>query len=142
MINLVTDEDQDFKKLVESCKFSVPQFDHRAHLRLAYVYLVQTKNTDESVQLMREALTGLLKYAGIDPSAKYHETLTQAWVLAVHHFMNNTENSISADDFIEQTPVMLDSKIMLTHYSTEVLFSEEARQSFLDPNLEPIPRYE
>jgi hypothetical protein len=90
---------------------------------------------------MREALTGQLKYAGIDPSEKYHETLTEAWVLAVHHFMNNTENSSSADDFIEQHPVMLDSKIMLSHYSTEVLFSEDARQSFVAPNLDPIPRY-
>jgi hypothetical protein len=141
MKHLVTNEDQEFKNQVENCEFPVPQFDHGAHLRLAYVYLVQNNSTDESVQLMREALAGLLKHAGVDPSAKYHETLTEAWILAVHHFMNNTENSSSADDFIEQHPVMLDSKIMLTHYSAEILFSDEARQSFVEPNLDPIPRH-
>ena len=36
---------------------------------------------------------------------------------------------------------MLDSKIMMTHYSAEVLFSDEARAKFVDPNLHPIPRY-
>ncbi|MFC1664172.1 hypothetical protein ACFL17_00905 [Pseudomonadota bacterium] len=141
MKHLVTKEDQVFKSQVEAFEFPVSQFDHRAHIRLAYVYLVQNNDTNESVQLMREALTGLLRHAGVDPAGKYHETLTEAWILAVHHFMNNTENSNSADDFIEQHPVMLDSNTMLTHYSVEVLFSEEARQSFVEPNLDPIPRH-
>lgn len=140
MKHLITKEDLEFKGKFESCKFPVPEFDHRAHLRLAYVYLVDN-NKDIAVQLMRDALTGLLRYAGIDPSQKYHETLTEAWILAVHHFMNTTSSSESADDFIEKNPVMLDSKIMMTHYSVEVLFSRKARQSFVEPNLDPIPRY-
>ncbi len=53
--------------------------------------------------------------------------------------MNNTENSESADAFIDKNIVMLDSKIMMTHYSPEVLFSKEARAAFVEPNLDPIP---
>lgn len=90
---------------------------------------------------MRKALTSLLKHAGVDPAQKYHETLTEVWILAVHHFMKNTDNSESADNFIEKRPVILDSEIVMTHYSAEVLFSEQARQSFVEPNLEPIPRH-
>ncbi|PCJ45307.1 MAG: hypothetical protein COA74_15980 [Gammaproteobacteria bacterium] len=141
MINLISDEDILFKEQVETCEFSVSLFDHSSHLRLAYIYLLQSNNTDDSVILMREALTGLLKHVRIEPSTKYHETLTEAWVLAVHHFLNKTEHSTSANNFIEQHPEMLNSNIMLTHYSAEVLFSEEARQSFVEPNLDPIPRY-
>ena len=141
MINLISSEDQLFKDQVETCKFSVSLFDHRAHLRLAYVYLVQFNNTDESVEHMKITLTNLLKHVGIEPSAKYHSTITKAWVLAVHHFLNKTELSDSADNFIEQHPEMLNSNIMLTHYSAELLFSEEARKSFVEPNLEPIPRH-
>jgi hypothetical protein len=139
---LISNEDQDFQHQVEACKYSVRQFDHRAHLRLAYVYLVKNKNTDQTIRLMRDTLIGLLRHLGIDPSVKYHQTLTEAWILAVHHFMNNTEKSVSADDFIEQHPVLHDSKIMLTHYSAELLFSEEARQSFVQPDLEAIPHHE
>ncbi len=36
---------------------------------------------------------------------------------------------------------MLDAKIMMTHYSAEVLFSDEARAEFVEPDLEPIPRH-
>jgi len=140
MKNLSSKEDQEFKNQVESCEFPVPEFDHRAHSRLAYVYLVEN-NTDIAVQLMRDTLTDLLKHAGVDPSQKYHETLTEAWILAVHHFMNNTDGSESADDFIEKNTIMLDSKIMMTHYSADVLFSEKARQYFIEPNLDPIPRH-
>lgn len=108
---------------------------------IAYVYLVETNSTSESVNLVRQALTGLLKHAGVDPSAKYHETLTEAWLLAVHHFMCQTSNATSADDFIDQNSKLLDSKIMLFHYSDDVLFSEAAKTAFIEPNLEPIPRH-
>ena len=141
MMKSITDEDQLFKEQVESCEYSVSHFDHRAHLRLAYIYLLQSNNTAESVELMRAALTGLLRHVGIEPATKYHETLTEAWVLAVQYFLDKTQCSTSADDFIEQHPEILNSKIMLTHYSAEVLFSEEARQSFVEPNLQPIPRH-
>ena len=93
------------------------------------------------VHLVRNALTALLRHAGVDPSQKYHETLTEAWVLAVNHFMKNTDDSQSADDFIDKNTVMLDSKIMMTHYSAEILFSDEARKAFVEPNLDPIPRH-
>ena len=109
-------------------------------MRLAYVYLVEGGSTD-AITAIRDTLTSLLLHAGIEPSAKYHETLTEAWILAVQHFMNKKQDSDSADEFIEQHPEVLDSKIMMTHYSAEVLFSEEARSKFVEPNLEPIPRY-
>ena len=141
MKHLISEEDRHFKNQVESCQFPVSDFDHRAHLRLAYVYLAQNSNTKQSVDLVRETLTNLLRHAGIDPAAKFHETLTEAWILAVHHFMAKTDYSNSASDFIEQHPTMLDSKIMLTHYSKELLFSDEARKAFVEPNIDPIPRY-
>ncbi|MCH7639980.1 MAG: hypothetical protein IH855_11050 [Bacteroidetes bacterium] len=45
----------------------------------------------------------------------------------------------SAESFIEQNPELLDSKIMMTHYSAEVLISDEARTQFVEPDLDPIP---
>jgi len=134
----LSSEDQEFKRQVEACEFPVPDFDHRAHLRLAYIYLVEEK-VESAMQRMRNALLGLLKHVGIDPSAKFHETLTQTWILAVHHFMQHTNESKSADDFIDKNTKMLDSRIMMTHYSAEVLFSDQARQAFVEPNLDPIP---
>ncbi len=87
---------------------------------------------------MRESLVAFLGHHGID-AAKYHETITRAWILAVRHFMDRTPHSDSADAFIDANPVLLDSKIMLTHYSAEVLFSAEARARFIEPDLQQIP---
>ncbi len=50
-----------------------------------------------------------------------------------------TDETGSAAEFIEKNPQLLNTKIMLSHYSPETLFSEEARSSFVDPDIEPIP---
>jgi hypothetical protein len=124
---------------MEACTYPVSDFSHRAHLRLAYIYLSEN-GTDKSSELMRDTLGRFLQHYGVDPS-RYHETMTRAWILAVHHFMNVTGTSSSADEFIDNNLEMLDTKIMMTHYSAGVLFSDEARASFVQPDLDPIPRH-
>jgi len=131
--------DQNFLKDFEACKFPPAEFSHRAHIRLAYVYLTE-HDTDRAHQLMQHALLTFLQYHGVDVS-KYHETMTRAWIMAVRHFMEISPDSESSEIFIKNHSKMLDSKIMMTHYSAEVLFSDEARAKFVEPHLSPIPRY-
>ena len=135
----ISKADIEFRGQMESCAFPASEFNHRAHLRLAYIYLTQN-STDGSAELMRDAINRFLVHNGVDPS-KFHETLTKAWILAVHHLMDRTGNSTSAGEFIGSNSEMLDTKIMMTHYSAEVLFSDEARTAFVQPNLDPIPRH-
>ena len=132
-------KDQDFRTEFEACKFPPAEFNHRAHVRLAYVYLTE-HDADTAHQLMQNALLSFLRYHGVDVS-KYHETMTRAWIMAVRHFMEISPDSESCDAFLENNPRMLDSRIMMTHLSAEVLFSNEARARFVEPNLDPIPRY-
>ncbi len=132
-----SEEDRKFRLAFEACTVAPSQFNHEAHVRLAYVYLTE-HDTDAAVQKMRDALLKFLEHNSV-PRSKFHETLTRAWVLAVQHFMNRS-SSTSAADFIAKNPELLDSKIMLTHYSASVLFSADARASFVEPDLDPIPR--
>jgi hypothetical protein len=132
-------EDRNFRRDFESHTFPAAQFRHRAHLRLAYVYLCE-HDTDEAHEMMRSAILSFLAHLGAD-RAKYHETVTRAWIMAVRHFMEKSPGSESFESLAQQHPEMLDSKIMLTHYSAEVLSSPEARVAFVQPNLDPIPRY-
>ena len=44
--------------------------------------------------------------------------------------------------FMAANPRLLDSKIMLSHYSAEVLFSPGARQAFVQPDIQSIPEHE
>ena len=139
MVHLLSTEDQAFQAQLESCEFPIANFNHRAHLRLAYVYLAEN-DTEKSYELMRDALKKFIQHNGVDIS-KYHDTLTRAWFWPSVISWKKTENADSADSFIDQNPMMLDSKIMMTHYSAEVLFSDEARAKFVEPNIDPIPRY-
>lgn len=131
--------DEEFRLAFEGCSFPASGFDHRAHLRLAYVYLCEGP-VETAHGRMRSALNAFLHHLGVDDS-KYHETMTRSWILAVAHFMARTLSSVSADEFIDANPILLDSKIMLTHYSAELLFSASARAAFVEPDLEPILRH-
>lgn len=133
----VSADDSLFRQALENCAFPIADFDHRAHLRLAYVYLAEY-DTAPATGYMRDTLLRLLQHHGIG-SGKYHETLTRAWILAVRHFMDQTPMADCADDFIDRNPALLDSKIMLRHYSAQLIFSDQARQQFVAPDRAPIP---
>jgi len=132
-------DDQTFRQQMESSTFPAADFNHRAHLRLAYVYLCES-NPDTATDQMRDTLNQFHIHNKVDPE-KFHETLTKAWILAVKHFMDRAGSATSADDLIDRYPQMLDTQIMLTHYSAERLFSDHARRTFVEPDIDEIPRY-
>lgn len=137
MPHTLSHDDRQFRREFESGQLSPGEFDHRAHVHLAYVYLVGA-DRETAIGAVRGALQAFLRHHGADPS-RYHETLTRAWVLAVAHFMERSAPCASAAAFIEANPALLDPSIMLTHYSAESLFSDEARAQFVAPDLDVIP---
>jgi len=133
----LTDTDLQFKRQFESGEIAPGDFNHRAHLRLGYVHLA-SHGPEKAVTSFRSALLAYLEHHGIDPN-KFHETLTQAWLMAVWHFMQRAGDTSGSEDFLLRSAELLDPKVMLTHYSRELLSSEDARRSFIEPDLDPIP---
>ena len=136
-MHALSDPDREFVRSFETLQLDPAKFDHRAHVRLAYAYLVDS-DVDAAASAMRAALHAFIRHHGVHPS-KYHETITRAWILAVHHFMKKSPPAACADAFIDANPLLLDTGIMRSHYSAELLFSEEARGRWVEPDLEPIP---
>lgn len=137
--HVISQDDHDFLSRLEEFRIPAGQFHHAEHIRLAYICLVGN-SSDEALLRIRTILKDFLKHVGADDS-KYHETVTQAWILAVDHFMQNSKSVGSSQEFIEANPSLLKTDIMLTHYSKELLFSDAARTHFIEPDLDPIPRY-
>jgi len=137
MKHRISVEDDAFRMAFESLRVEPGEFDHAAHVRLAYVYLCE-HSVDRAAARMKEALLAFLAHLGVG-EAKYHETITRAWVMAVDHFMNESAPCSSCADLVRLNPQLLDSKIMLTHYSADVLFAPAARQIFVEPNIQSIP---
>jgi hypothetical protein len=140
MAHRISADDRQFIRDLETGRLTPAQFDHRAHVRAAYVYLAAA-DADGATDRMRLTLLSFLERHGV-PASKYHATMTRAWILAVRHFMERTPSCGSAHELIEANPQLLDSRIMLTHYSAELLFSPEARSGFMEPDRSPIPRHE
>lgn len=138
-LHRASSDDLAFARDFEAFRVAPELFDHAAHVRLAYIYLCEV-SVDAACDRMKRALLAFLDHLGVDPS-KYHETITRAWIMAVAHFMNESVTCESAGEFMAKNPRLLDSKIMLKHYSAEVLFSQEARDEFVQPNVRPIPRH-
>ncbi|KAA3633012.1 MAG: hypothetical protein DWQ08_02500 [Proteobacteria bacterium] len=106
---------------------------------MAYVYLCE-HDVEASTARMKNSLLAFLAHLGVGPG-KYHETLTRAWIMAVAHFMAESGACDSAAEFMTRNPQLLDSKIMLTHYSAEWLFSPQAREAFVEPDIQSIPEH-
>ena len=138
-MHLLSEDDRALEAAFVSGALQPEEFSHRAHVALAYVYLARG-GVESAIDDMRRGIAAYLRHHGIDP-AQYHETLTRAWVLAVWHFMSKSGPLRSSADLLERHPVLLDSRIMLTHYSAALLFSDEARKAFAEPDLDPIPRH-
>ena len=139
MNHYYSEQDLQFKQNFESAVTPLTEFTHRAHLRLAYIYLCD-HSLDSAYQQTRLALLNFLRANSID-AAKYHETMTRAWLQAVRHFMMTAPVMLSAADFIQHNSQLLDFKIMLTHYSESRLFNNEARLAYVAPDLDPFPHY-
>ncbi len=137
--HFLSESDLQFRSAFEACTCTPDSFTHRAHIQLAYAYLAE-HDVEAALSLVRRALQTFIAHHDIPP-AKYHETITRAWILAVRHFMESSPGARSADEFIDANPRLLDAGIMMTHYSAELLFSDSARAEFVDPDLEEIPRY-
>ena len=137
----MSEDDRRFLAAFEACAFAPGDFNHREHVRLAYACLCEEGGADAAHARVRAGLHAFIRHNGV-PESKYHETMTQAWVLAVDYFMRKAAPASfdSFDDFIAADSRLLEPSIMLTHYSKERLFSDEARGAFVEPDVQKIPR--
>lgn len=137
MNHIYSSADQDYLDLFERYQVDPAGFHHREHLRIAYVLIIKF-GPDKAFRRIKKGILALLKYmnAGND---KYHETITYAWLLAIHHFMQVSEKADCFESFIRQNPFLLDTSIINHYYSKQILEGEEARRRFVAPDLEPIP---
>lgn len=98
-VHQTSQEDRDFRSAFEACAIPPSDFTHKAHVRLAYVYLVES-GVELAVQRMRDGLLRFIEHHDIPPD-KFHETMTRAWVLAVRHFMSRSSSTSFADFIVE-----------------------------------------
>jgi hypothetical protein len=110
-------------------------FHHASHLHVAWVYLAESSSVQQAGNKMRETLRRFAAAAG--KPQKYHETITLFWV----HLLGKAQavgRAERLEDVVNANPQFLEKNFPLVYYSAERLFSDEARVSWMEPDLKPL----
>lgn len=127
--------DAEFLTAFETCALPREGWTHRAHVRMAWLYLGRMPLV-EARPIVRE---GIRRYnATLDKPLAYHETITQAYLTII---AARREPGEPFDAFCARSEDLLDGRLgaLLAHYRQETLHSAEARENFVLPDLAEFP---
>jgi flavin reductase len=127
--------DDEFITTFECGGFGGDAFPHKAHLRMAWLYVTRL-GPEAAVIRAAEGIRNLARANGTP--GLYHETLTRAWVYLVAAAVAKSE-LLSFAELLADNPQLLDKRLVLQHYSAEVLSSSLARAVWVAPDVKEIP---
>ena len=127
--------DEEFIATFERAGFAGNDFPHRAHLRMAWLY-VSHLGPEAAIDRAAGGIRNLAQANG--QSTLYHDTLTRAWVYLVAAAVA-TSPSLTFTEFVAGNPQLLDKQLVLRYYSPDVLSSPQARAAWVAPDVAPIP---
>jgi len=127
--------DVELTRALERGEIANEGFHHLSHLHVAWVYLSESSSVQEAANKMRMTLRRFAGAAG--KPQKYHETITLFWLQLLARVQ-----AVSCAERLEEVvcahPQLLEKNFPLAYYSTERLFSSEARVSWMEPDLKPL----
>ncbi len=136
--------DAEFLASFEDCSLTLEQWDHRAHVKVAYLYLERNSFAD-ALSRIRD---GIKKFnAAHDvpdgPLMGYNETTTVAFVHLVAATMAAYAEYCpvaSADEFCDQDSQLMSRHILRLFYSPKRRSHPDAKERFIKPDLAELPR--
>jgi hypothetical protein len=123
--------DEEFLRALESCELPERDFGHAAHVRAAYLYLLQADFTG-ALERMRRAIRNYAKHLG-QPD-RYHETVTVAYVALIQQHLWERGNGGGWTAFARGNPELFQAGLLRRFYPQAQLDSEMARNVFLLPH--------
>ena len=125
--------DPQFELAFKNASLDPQLFDHEAHLRLAWIH-INNYGVNTAIENVCSQLINYTKNLGAED--KYNETVTVAAVRAVYHFMMKSKSN-NFKDFIAEFPRLKNNfkELLGQHYGFDVFSNEEAKSSFLAPDL-------
>jgi hypothetical protein len=134
-------DDAEHLRRFEDQSLPLDQWNHRAHLKVAYLYLTRLPFS-EALQRVR---TGIKAYNAAHriadtPTGGYHETMTRAWFQLVHVTLAQFGPASTADAFFDAQRQLTEKRALLLFYSRDRIMSSEAKASFVTPDLAPLPQ--
>ena len=131
------DLDEDvFVQLFEDCEYPNEKFRHADHIRLAWIY-IRRFGLRRAEERMATSIRRVAVSLGREE--RYHATMTKAWTRLVFAAYRATPGTRDFSTFIRSHLWLADKKTVHEFYSTTLLASDEARQSWVEPDLRCLP---
>ena len=128
--------DEDFLRAFEDLSFPADQFHHREHIRVAWLYL----KSSDATRAAEHMAAGILRFANHHGAKqKYHHTLTLAWMRLVSAAFVETPEGHNFPQFLVEHAELPDKDLLKKYYSPELLQTSAARESWVEPDLQPLP---
>ena len=120
----------------EDCTLPREAWTHRAHLSVAVWYLFHFSRAEATERIR----TGIQRYnASLGNAKGCHETVTLAWVAIVGTFLQQSAADRRVAALASDAAAQFGgSDFLLQHFSKELLFSDLARRTWVDPDLKPL----
>jgi hypothetical protein len=128
--------DQEFREAFESLKIPNEMFRHREHIRLAWIYSRHFPE-EQALALMVQGIQAFAKHHGA--SAKYHHTITVAWMRLVRHAAHSVPPAPDLNAFASVHPRLFNPQLLEYYYSKARLQSDAARNAWIEPDLRSLP---
>lgn len=124
----------------ETCSLPLAEWTHRAHLRVAYLY-VRRFGADEAITQMRAGIQRFNAAHQIPEAIDrgYHETVTQTWLRLIAAAVAAETSVLPSEEFLDAHPALGVKRVLLQYYSRERIMSWEAKREFVAPDLAPLP---
>jgi hypothetical protein len=118
---------------LERCVLAKGEFHHRDHLTVAVVYLYGA-GFDAAAERMRASLKRFAAHHSV--IGLYHETITQFWLRQVEMRL---DRRLCLVESVRRIQEQLDKKDLCSeYYSPERIQSQEARESWVQPDRKPF----
>jgi hypothetical protein len=128
----------DIVRAFEDATISRDTWKHAEHLTVALHYLT-LHDIETATEKMRSGIFKLLKAFEVDLTREmpFHETMTVFWMRAVADFNSSRKGTpmlARANELVDT----YDKEYPLRFYSRELLFSDKARDGFVEADIKPL----
>ena len=123
--------DAEFLAAVEGCTYPLTAFHHADHLRLGWILLADA-DVPMAVEHAAQTLRRFIRHHGKEDH--YHETLTRGWMLLLA-----SHDEPDFEEFLTHNHTHLCLSLLHRHWRPDTLHGTAARQSWVEPDLLPLP---
>ncbi|MDC6364555.1 MULTISPECIES: hypothetical protein [Flavobacteriaceae] len=125
--------DLEFERKFEECSLEPKLFNHEAHLRLAWIYILKYGEQ----QAVKKVCNAIRRFDTVHgDGCKFHITVTVAAVKVVNHFMQKT-SKIDFKGFLNEFPRLTTAfqELLGQHYGFDIFSDVKSKTEYVQPDL-------